>query len=89
MHHHAGALVESQMVGRAHVEDAMRTGQVAYALDGIAQALAEFLAARLALLQCLWNRRGQLQAGIPGMAAESRYAAGTVSLFIGGLVGQG
>jgi hypothetical protein len=49
-----GALVQAQVVGRRHVEDAVRAGQILHLLERVAQRGAELRRAGLGLLQ----RRG-------------------------------
>src|SRR6185369_13791155 len=87
--HHSGALVQAEVIGGAHVEDAVRAGQVGGLLQRIAQRGAEGLGAGLAGLERDRHRVLQQERGVPRMAAEGGHAALAVGLFVGRHIGGG
>src|SRR5882762_2317958 len=78
LHHHPCPLVETDVVGSTHVDDALRYRQVLDGFDSVTQRGAEFLASRLAFFQGLRRGCAQQHASIPGVSAEGRNAAGAV-----------
>src|SRR5471032_442578 len=70
LHHHACALVESEVIGGRHVEYAVRAGDILRGLERIAQRGMELRRARLRLLQRDGNGGHQQVAGVPRVAAE-------------------
>ena len=80
--HHARALVEAEVVGRRHVEDAVRALDLTRGLEGIAQRGAKLGAARLGRLQRLRGGDRHQPPRVPGVRAEGRHRP----LAVGGLV---
>src|SRR6478609_7210738 len=80
--HHAGALVEAEVVGRRHVEDAVRAVYLARRLERIAQRGAELRRSRLSLLERFGGGDGHQPAGIPGVGTEGRDRALAVRRFV-------
>src|SRR3978361_1402679 len=82
LHHHARALIESRVIGCAHVEDSVRSSQILRAFNCRAQCFAEGLRTRLPRFQRDRNGPLQQQASVPRMTAKSRYRTRAISAFI-------
>jgi len=76
-HHHPGARIESQVVGLAHVDDAVGDGQVLRRLERGPQRAPEFDGAGLRRLECDRNRVRELEKRLVQSAEWEKKPAGT------------
>src|ERR1700744_3228112 len=73
--HHARALIEPEVIGRAHIDDAVGIRETARRFERVAQPAPKLRRAWRTRLKRHGNRVIEQRARIPGVRAERRHAA--------------
>src|SRR5574344_2204217 len=82
-HHHTGALIQPQVVGGRHGEDAVCARHLFEAFQRIAHGHAELGRTRFGLFQGLWHSSGHEHPGVPTVRAKGGNAAFAMGGFVG------